>query len=170
MPAASWRTSPARTMSLWLTASASAGSSRRVGMSDRVQRTALRFLLGLDDLVGPGDARLVHEPRDGLAAEDVGVEDFLEIRFLDAAVPDVLGIHDHHRPVAALGKAARLVDPDLPALAGLGRTGAEDLHVLLGVSLGGAGLPARAHEHVDFILTHGASPEPRGPARPASQR
>src|SRR6267378_6760444 len=38
MPAASWRTSPARTMSLWLTASASAGSSRSVGMRERVQR------------------------------------------------------------------------------------------------------------------------------------
>src|SRR3989337_318764 len=169
MPAASWRTRPARTRSLWLTAWASAGSSRRVGMSDRVQRTALRFL-ALDDLVGPGDARPVSEPRHGRAAEDVGLEDFPKIRFLDAAVPDVLGIHDHHRPVAALGKAARLVDPDLPVLSGLGYPGAEDLHVLLGVSLGGTGLPARAHKHVDLILTHGASPEPRGPARPASRR
>src|SRR5262245_7502247 len=38
MPAASCRTSPARTMSRWLIASASAGSSRSVGMSERVQR------------------------------------------------------------------------------------------------------------------------------------
>src|SRR3989304_1763155 len=146
MPAASWRTRPARTMSLWLTASASAGSSRRVGVRDRGQRTALRFP-ALGDRVGPGAAGAVHEPRHGLAAEDVGLEDFLKIRFLDAAVPDVLGIHDHHRPVPALGKAARLVDPDLPVLSGLGYAGAEDLHVLLGVSLGGTGLPARAHKH-----------------------
>src|SRR6185369_15929021 len=38
MPAASWRTRPARTISLWLIASASAGTSRSVGMSDRLQR------------------------------------------------------------------------------------------------------------------------------------
>src|SRR6185295_12440733 len=38
MPAASWRTRPARTISLWLIASASAGTSRNVGMSERLQR------------------------------------------------------------------------------------------------------------------------------------
>src|SRR5438876_2161445 len=46
MPAASWRTSPARTMSLWLMASASAGSSRSVGMRERVQRMGSRKLGG----------------------------------------------------------------------------------------------------------------------------
>ena len=40
MPAVSWRTRPARTMSRWLAASASAGSSLRVGMNDVVQRMA----------------------------------------------------------------------------------------------------------------------------------
>jgi len=35
MPRATWRIMPARTMSLWLTTSASAGSSFKVGMSVR---------------------------------------------------------------------------------------------------------------------------------------
>src|SRR5207247_7285574 len=43
MPAPSWRMRPARSMSLWLSASASAGSSRRVWTSDCERRTATRY-------------------------------------------------------------------------------------------------------------------------------
>src|SRR6266849_2401396 len=99
MPAASCRTSPARTISLWLTASASAGSSRSVGISARDQRIEL---LRAGNLVPPGDARVVDQALDGLSAHDVRVEDLLEIGLLDTVVPDVLGIHHEHRAVAAL--------------------------------------------------------------------
>src|SRR5437667_5162451 len=61
MPAASWRTSPARTMSLWLMASASAGSSRSVGMRERVQR------MGLGSSEG-GSAPLPKPPPDAVRA------------------------------------------------------------------------------------------------------
>src|ERR1700758_3189426 len=105
MPAASWRTSPARSMSLWESASASAGSSRKVGTSDFARRILVRVFR----LVGALDARLVAEPLDRLAAEDVGLGDLREVGFLDGGVPDVLGIDDDHRPVAALREAARLV-------------------------------------------------------------
>src|SRR5437667_11924867 len=43
MPAPSWRMRPARSMSLWVSASAAAGSSRRVGTSDCERRTATRY-------------------------------------------------------------------------------------------------------------------------------
>src|SRR3972149_1785462 len=109
MPAASWRTRPARTMSLWLTASASAGSSRRVGMSDRVQRTALRFP-ALDDLVGPGDARAELWPRHGLAAEDVGLEDFPDTPARASAGWRAARTPPARRSWRAMAKAARLVD------------------------------------------------------------
>ena len=49
MPAASWRTRPARTISLWLTASAPAGSSLTVGSSSWLAR--MELLRGID-LVG----------------------------------------------------------------------------------------------------------------------
>src|SRR5688500_10722008 len=97
MPAASWRTSPARTMSLWLMASASAGSSRSVGISDRVQRMA-----GLLDLVGALDAGIVDQALDRHPVEEVRLEDLGEVALLDARVPDVLRIHHDHGTVAAL--------------------------------------------------------------------
>src|SRR5262245_60648847 len=139
MPAASWRTSPARTMSLWLMASASAGSSRSVGMSDRDQR--MRDLLGAGDLVRSGHSGLVEQPLHRRTADDVGVQDLLEVGLLDAAIPDVVRIHDDHRPVAALREAPRLVDADLGLLPGGQGAGPERLHELLDVSLGGTGFP-----------------------------
>src|SRR4029453_5990878 len=115
MPLPSCRISPARSMSLWEIASASAGSSRSVGASD----FASRILVGVLLLVGALDPRLVAEPLDRFAAQDVRLHDLLEIAGLHAAVPHVLRIDDDHRPVAALREAAGLVDADLLLAAGL---------------------------------------------------
>src|SRR2546426_3311194 len=88
MPAASCRTRPARTMSRWLIASASAGSSRSVGISDFENRIGasgrsvrrrrggglLRLLLG-DELLdffphGLDDFAFGHLPDDLAPPED----------------------------------------------------------------------------------------------------
>src|SRR5205814_844324 len=98
MPAASWRTSPARSISLCDSASASAGSSRSVGTSD----FASRMLVGVFRLVGALDAGLVAQALDRLATQDVGLRDLGQVGFRHAVVPDVLGVDDDHRPVAAL--------------------------------------------------------------------
>src|SRR5713226_10389349 len=132
-------------MSLWLTASASAGSSRSVGMSDRVQRMKLR---GARDLVGSGHSRIVDQPLHRDAAQNMRLEDLLEVGLLHPRVPDVLGIDDHHRPVATLREAARLVDADLGLLAGRGRPGSQYLHELFDVSLGRTGVARRADKDV----------------------
>src|SRR5215468_6735691 len=152
MPAASWRTRPARTMSLWLMASASAGSSRSVGMSDRLQRIRL-FRAG--DFVGAGDARVVDQALDGLTAQDVGIENLGDVGLLHPRVPHVVRIDDDHGAVAALREAAGLVDPHLRVLAGRRGSGAERLDVLLDVTLLGTRLARGAHEHVAAVLAHG---------------
>src|SRR5712691_1542685 len=103
MPAANCRTSPARSISLWLSASASAGSSFRVGTRDLLRRIRL---VSVRRLVLALHARLVAQPLDRLAADDVGLEDLLEVRRLHARVPDVVGIDHEHRAVAALREAA----------------------------------------------------------------
>src|SRR4029450_10476355 len=115
MPAPSCRPRPARSMSLCEMASASAGSSRSVGTSD----FARRILVGVLLLVGALDTRLVAEPLDWFAAQDVRLHDLFEIALLHAAVPHVLGIDDDHRPVTALREATSLVDPHLLLAAGL---------------------------------------------------
>src|SRR5574337_1092562 len=113
--------------------------------------------------------RKTEVPGPGLACEDMGFKDFLKVRELSPAIPSVFRIDNDHRPVAALGEAAGLVDPHLPVLASLSHARTEDLHVLLGVALGRASLPAGADEHVDLVLTHVASPGlPRSP-RPSSR-
>src|SRR5687768_17097603 len=116
MPAASWRTRPARSMSLWERASASAGSSRSVGTSD----FARRILVGVFLLVGALHSRLVAQPLDRLAAQDMRLDDFLQVAGLHAAVPDVFRVDDDHRPVAALREATGLVDADVLVAARLG--------------------------------------------------
>src|ERR671922_2452333 len=98
-------------MSLWLTASASAGSSRSVGTSDFERRTANSVRVGR--LVRTFDPGLVEQALDRCATLDVGVEDLLEIGLLHAVVPDVLGIDHHHGTVTTLRKASGLVDADL---------------------------------------------------------
>src|SRR5919201_4834351 len=140
MPAASWRTNPARSISLWDSASASAGSSRSVGTSD----FASRMLVRVFRLVGALDARLVAQPLDRLAAEDVRLRDLGQVLFFHAVVPDVLRVDDDHRPVAALGEAPGLVDADLLLAPGLEHFRAQHLHELLDVALGRARLPAGA--------------------------
>src|SRR5919198_4590863 len=130
MPAASWRTRPARSMSLWLSDSASAGSSRSVGTSDLLRRIRLveAWLL-----VGSLHAGVVDEPLHRPAPDDVGLEDLLEIRLLDTAVPDVVRVDDNHGAVAALGEAAGLVHAQVGFEAGLGGLGPQLLHELLDV-------------------------------------
>src|SRR5262249_58716940 len=71
-------------------------------------------------------------------------------------VPDVLRVDDHHGTVPALGKAPRLVDPDLDLLSRRQRPGAQDLDELLDVPLSRTGVAAGAHEHVTLVLTHGS--------------
>src|ERR1700730_10942486 len=148
MPAASWRTRPARTISLWLMASASAGAARRGGMSDRGPRMAL---LGLFDLVGALDARIVDQALDRDPVQDVRFQDLRKVALLHARVPDVLRVDHHHGAVAALREAAGLVDPDLDVASRGDHRGPERLHVLLHVTLGRAGVARGAHEDVPLV-------------------
>src|SRR5262245_6107867 len=99
-------------------------------------------------------AGLVPKALHRLAADDVRIQDLLKIRLLYPGVPDVVGIHDQHRAVAALREAAGLVDPDLGLEPRLHTLTAQPLHVRLDVGLRGAGLTARADEHVRAILAH----------------
>src|SRR6185295_12263445 len=133
-------------------ASASAGSSRSVGSSD----FASRILVGVLLLVGALHAGRVDEALDGLAPQDVRFDDLVQVRLLHAGVPDVLGIDDDHRAVAALREAAGLVDADLLVSAGLGDLAAQHFHHLLHVTLGRARLAAGADEHVALVLAHQA--------------
>src|SRR6266851_499783 len=106
-------------------------------------------------LVGPGHARIVEQALDGPAAQDVRFDDLLQIGFLHARVPDVLGIHDDHGAVAALREAPRLVDADLRLLPRRDRARAEGLDELLHVALLRTSLPRGADEYVAAILAHG---------------
>src|SRR5262245_47093241 len=153
MPAASCRTRPARTISLWLMASASAGSSRSVGISDRVHRMGLRLVL-LFDLVGALHARVVEQALDRHPVQDVRLEDLGQIALLDAAVPDILWIDHDHGTVTALREAARLVDADLDVATRGGHAGPEGLDELLDIALGGAGVALGTHEDVTLVLSH----------------
>src|SRR5207249_4729764 len=105
-------------------------------------------------LVGALDAGIVDEAGDWLAVPDVGLEDLLQVRLLNAAVPDVLVVEDHHRAVAALREAAGLVDPDVGLEAGLHGFVAEEFHVLLHVALRRTRIAGGAHEDVSLVLSH----------------
>lgn len=50
----------------------------------------------------PLDPRIVAEPPDRRTADDVGLEDLLQVCCLDAVVPNVVRVDDDHRTVAAL--------------------------------------------------------------------
>src|SRR5439155_8809885 len=84
----------------------------------------------------------------------MGLEDLLQIRVLHPPVPDVVGVDDHHRAMAALREAAGLVDPDVCLQAGLHRLVTQVLDELLDVALGRAGVAGRAHEDVALVLSH----------------
>src|SRR5688572_18514089 len=140
-------------MSLWESASASVGSSRRVGTRDFASRILRGSLLLL---VGALDPRRVDETLDRPAAEDVRLHDLLEVRLLDARVPDVLRVDDDHRPVATLREAAGLVDPDVLVAAGLGHLTPQVLHEALDVAVLRTVVAAGAHEHVGLVLAHQA--------------
>src|SRR2546426_9454567 len=129
------------------------------------------------DLIGSLHARLIAQPLDRPAADDVRRHDLLEIRLLHAGVPDVFGIDHDHRAVSALVEAAGLVDPHVGLLARRPRAVPKHLHVPLHVGLRRAGIPAGTHEHVTIVLAHltplmGAprwppNPQPSGvPAKP----
>jgi hypothetical protein len=49
---------------------------------------------------------------DGQPVEEMGLEDFLEVSFLDSAVPDILGIHGGRDSQAAMLEAAGSGDQD----------------------------------------------------------
>src|SRR2546427_8248726 len=114
-------------------------------------------LLRVFRLVGALHARRVDEPRDRLAAEDVRLRDLLQVLLLDAGVPDVLRVHDDHRPVAALREAAGLVDPDVSLAAGLDDLATQVFHEVLDIGLRRTVVAAGAHEHVDVVLAHQSS-------------
>src|SRR5262249_8578637 len=105
-------------------------------------------------LVGALHSGVVDQAGDRLAVADVGLEDLLQVRLLDAAVPDVVGVHDDHRAVATLGEAAGLVDADLGFAAGLHGLVAQVLHELLDVALGRARIAGGADEDMCFVLPH----------------
>src|SRR6266480_3205528 len=105
-------------------------------------------------LVRSLDPGIVDQALDGLAALDMGLEDLLQIRLLHPPVPDVVGVDDHHRAMAALREAAGLVDPDVCLQAGLHRLVPQVLDELLDVALGRAGVAGRAHEDVALVLSH----------------
>src|SRR5205814_224389 len=75
------------------------------------------------------------ESSDRLAAEDVRLRDLLKVLLLDAGVPDVLRVHDDHRPMAALREAAGLVDPDVSLAAGLDDLATQVFHEVLDIGL-----------------------------------
>src|SRR5205814_8504908 len=115
-------------------------------------------------LVGPFDAGRVLEARHGLPGDDVRLEDVPEVALLDAAVPDVVGIHDHHRAVPALREAAGLVDPDVVLETGPRHLAAKVLHEPPAVALGRAGIAPGAHEDVDAVLRRQSSAGAVAPA------
>src|SRR5712691_5080098 len=171
-------------MSRWLNASASAGSSRNVGTNDVLSRTdppavpSAGFarailpwgeprggpsrppstLFGVGGFIRALDAGVVDEALDGLAAEDVGLEDLLEVLLLDARVPHVVGIDHDHRTVAALREAAGLVDPHVGLEPGAQGFGPQELDVRFDVAPRRTILTARAHEDVAVVLAHQAPP------------
>src|SRR4030095_4150816 len=98
------------------------------------------------------------QPLDGPAAQDVRLQDLLEIGLLNASVPDIVRVHHDHGPVTALREAARLVDAHLGMLARLRSRRAQDLDVLLDITLLRARLARGAHEHVAVVLAHGYPP------------
>src|SRR5262245_27148722 len=155
MPAPSCRTKPARSMSLWDSASASAGSSRSVGTSALASRIA-NASVGVFRLVGALDAGGVDEALDRLAAEDVGLHDLRQVRRLHAGVPDVVRIDDDHGTVTALREAAGLVDADVLLAPRLDHLAAQILHELLDVATRRAVLAAGAYEDVGLVLAHQA--------------
>src|SRR5258708_18648033 len=52
-----------------------------------------------------------HQALDWLAADDVRVDDFIDISFGDVAIPDSVGIDDKIRAVLALIEATGLIGP-----------------------------------------------------------
>jgi hypothetical protein len=56
-----------------------------------------------------------HQALDGLVADDVGFDDFINVGFSDESVPDCVGIYHEVRAVLALVETASLVGPH-PAL------------------------------------------------------
>ena len=91
------------------------------------------------ELVRPLHAGLVPEPLDGPAADDVRLEDLLQVGLLDAGVPDVVRVRHDHRPVPALREAPRLVDPDAVLHPSFDRLGAEGFHHALDIAADGEG-------------------------------
>jgi len=60
-----------------------------------------------------------HQTLDGFAADDVRVDDFVDVGFGDVAIPDSIGINNQVRAVLALIEAAGLVGADFALEAAL---------------------------------------------------
>src|SRR5690625_2737932 len=101
---------------------------------------------------------------DRLAIDQMGIDDFVDIAFIEVAIPNAFGVEHHDGPFFAAVEAARLVDPHLA------RTRQAQLfHTLLGVGLhlfGTASRAARAfsafgtlveaEENVTLVIIHTA--------------
>jgi hypothetical protein len=81
------------------------------------------------------------------------IEDAARLLDRDAVVPGVLGIHHHHRAVAALREAAGVVHAHLLGDARVPTGVLERLEGELGIG-GLAGLARRADEYVLRVLGH----------------
>jgi hypothetical protein len=69
---------------------------------------------GVDTFVGQS------QPRDGHAADDVAVDDLVDISFANEAVPHHIGVDDDGRTVLALVETARPVRADVSIQSTLG--------------------------------------------------
>ena len=98
---------------------------------------------------------------DGISAEYVLLEDALSAFTIDARIPDIFRVDNHHRPVAALVHAAGVIDSDDAFQSVLGRSLFQHLVHVLG-ALGRAGFARRADENMVSVLTHDGGAGTRG--------
>ena len=114
---------------------------------------SLRFIHrdpSVDELVVAGRrdmAQLLHRT----SAEDVLLENPLRAFAIDAGVPDILGIHNNHGPMAALVHAARVIDANDALQPAVCRTLLQDFMHFLG-ALCRAGFARGTDKHVMTIL------------------
>jgi hypothetical protein len=114
-----------------------------------------------------GQHQALHE----LAADDVLLDDLLDVGLGDVAVPDLLGVDDHRHAVLALVEAARVVGAHDLAEATLAERhleGVADLHAALALAAA-ARRVGRALVDADEDMTGKARHRCRGYRRPSTE-
>ena len=101
------------------------------------------MLAGRSVEAGVGDLQAL----DGLASDDVGMHDLVNVFRCDVAVPDGVGIDDDGGTVLALVEASRLVGADGGAGSGLGQAGLEST-----LEVAGGGRVATATRMIGWAL------------------